>query len=83
MHRGEVDGFVGGNDFKSKMGNFRKNTRYLNLLVEAEGGHIFFEKKKNLEFLYLSLYGYSVQRKQSSKKLLHIPTNRTDRYGVW
>ena len=50
MHRGEVDGFVGGNDFKSKMGNFRKNTRYLNLLVEAEGGHIFFEKKKTLNF---------------------------------
>ena len=44
MHGGEVDGIVGGNGFKIKMGNFRKNPNRC-LLVEVEGGHIFFEKQ--------------------------------------
>ena len=42
------------------MGNSRKNPN--RCLVE--GGHIFFEKE-TLEFLDLSLYQYSVQRKES------------------
>ena len=48
MHRGEVDGFIGGNDFKSKMGNFRKNPNKCfgwALSHEVEGGHIFIGKK--------------------------------------
>ena len=55
MHRGEVDGFAGGNDFKSKMGNFRKNpNRCLfagwALNHEAEGGNFFFLGRKPLNF---------------------------------
>ena len=57
---GEVDGFVGGNDFKSKMGNSRKSSN--RCLVE--GGHIyFFWKKTPWIFRFVTLWIFRLKKK--------------------
>ena len=52
MHGGDVAGFVGGNDFKSKMGNFQKKSKQ----VWVWGRTYLFCKKNHWIFWFVTLW---------------------------